>query len=353
MMRLHDAIFIALLVAPRTSGAAPDLGPASSPSNTTLTGSFRLTLTGDPLTATPLVTERLGVIPFGRWLNAIPAEKNKRGFEFAAQLNNCSSRGCIVGLEDTQRVLIAKRGIADAIRLDIFDAGWKRIEAAAISESGQVAIPVVSPKDRREIWIIRSNGRMRKRIPHAVKGPMMLRWRNGSLFMVYQGPGGFSAMRASLSAGTMQSATPMEAWWVSCKGGPAQPLAVGLTGEIHELLEGVLTLPLYRRGNPQPGWLELTQSTRPMTTQGSTSPVHVKIDCLGRVNIVSALGNEVWCLRFGPDGKILKASKVDVNLAGDHRSIKIDQRGRFYLLEAELDLTQGGEPSQLNLLRLN
>ena len=112
---------------------AQELGPAPLLSGTMLHQPFRLTLTGDPQTATPLVTEQLGVIPFGRWLNAVPLKKVQHGFQVSLQLEHCSGAGCTVSLEAMRRVLVAKRDIASGIRLDIYDEGWKRSGMSAIT----------------------------------------------------------------------------------------------------------------------------------------------------------------------------------------------------------------------------
>lgn len=340
-----------LLIFPLLCHAEPELAPAGPVSSTSYPDFFRLTLTGDPQTATALVEEELGVIPFGKWLNAIPSEKVQHGVKFSAQLAECSSFGCTVETENSRRVLVAKRGMADGIKIDIFEAGWKRVGSSAISEGGQLAIPVAGPDGNREVWIIRSNGRMRKRIPHSISGATLLRWHSGGLYMIYQDSVGLKTMEVSLNRGALTPAPLLDAWWATCEGGPETPLAVGMAGEIFESLKGYLTIPLYRRGDPQPGVLVLTQSVRPATTQGYASPTLVKIDCFGRINVVTAQGDEVWCLRFGADGHILKAGRIFGDLAGDAKGVKIDQRGRFYYLEVEMG-ERTRQPYRLHLMRL-
>jgi len=78
----------------------------------------------------------------------------------------------------------------------------------------------------------------------------------------------------------------------------------------------------------------------------------VDFDCQGRINIVSANTDDIWCLRFDSDGKLLNASKITANLAGDFRSIRTDARGRFYYLETELTNDIPPEPTQINFIRL-
>jgi len=336
-------------IAPEEPAAAAEEPEAVAPVDP---GVFRLILTGEPLAAPRLKIERLGVIPFGKWLNAIPVKRTKHGTEFSVELVECGSFGCIVRMEDSRRVLIAKRELSGAIRLDIYDRGWRVSGSAAISNGGQVAIPATSPEGEGEVWIIRKNERMRKRIPHPVRGPSMLRWHSGGLFLLHQSRAGMAAYRIDIPNGKAVSATPIEAWWTTCDGGPEKPLAVGIAGEIAETLKGTLSLPLHRQGDSEHGWLVLTNSARPMTTRGPTEVVRVTVDCLGRFNVVSALGEEIWCLRFSPGGKILNASRIESHIAGDATSIAIDEYGRFYYLAVEMN-TEKREPRRMHFVKMN
>jgi hypothetical protein len=321
-------------------------------STTTYAESFRITLSGDPFTASPFITENIGMIPVGRWLNALLPKKVQHGSELVAQIENCSGYGCVVETADSGRIIIAKRGVADAIRLGIYDAGWAKIGASAVSDDGQVAIPVASPRGETEIWVVRQNGRLRKRIPHQVSGPALMRWHGSGLYMIHAIGGGIAAKKVSITTGAVETVDPLEAFWPDCGEGGGPPLTAGLPGEQADQLQGLTAVPVYRRGEPVPGTLELTRAARPMTQSGFAPPARVEFDCSGRINIVSATTDDIWCLRFGSDGKILNASKLSANMAGDFRSIRIDSRGRFYYLETELTGNDPPEPTQINLIRL-
>lgn len=331
---------------------APEKPAAPPPVSTTAyAGSFRITLSGEPMTAPPLTAERIGAVPFGKWLNAVPMKKSQYGYEFSVELVECSSAGCTVRMEDPLRTLIAKDRIAGAVRLDIYDKGWRLNGSAAISNGGEVAVPTVSAGGKGEIWVIRKNERMRKRIPHTIVGPALLKWHTDGLYLVYFDGGGLGAYRVDIPTGGLVSATPIEAWWTTCEGGPEQPLAVGMAGETPAEMSGVLALPAWRRGDPEPGWIVLTNSSRPMTANGAAVPVRVVVDCRGRINVVSALSDFVWCLRFGPDGGILNATRLEAHLAGDAKSVIIDEFGRFYYLEVEMD-PETGEPRMMHFVRM-
>jgi hypothetical protein len=326
--------------APVQIGAVPSQPATVTPSlsATEYAGGLHVTLTGDPLTASPFTSEQVSTIPFGRWLNGMPFTEREHGSEFSAQLVNCSAYGCIVELDTAGRVLVAHRDIADGIRLDIYDDGWSLSGSAAVSDAGMVAIPMTGPGGQREIWLIRRNGLMHKRIPVQTSGPVLIRWRNEEeLFMIHQDRGGMELQRIAIGTEEAASATLMEAYWDVCAGGTAGRLSAGPLGESPDELRGYLSIPVYRRGDAVPGVLELTQSARPMTTGGYSSPVRVRMDCAGRINIVSALGDDVWCLRFGQDGKITNAQKISANLSGDFKSVLVDQHGSFWYLEVEID----------------
>jgi len=316
--------------------------------------SFLIRLSGDPLTATPLETEDLGLIPFGRWLNAILLNEVQQGFQFSAELEYCAIPGCIVTNEDGGRVLIARRDIADAVRLGLYDEGWGRFGSPALSEENRLAVPVTGPGGQREIWVLKraaDGWRMGRRYPITIATPIVLRYRDDDLYLLYKGKTDMDAARLDLQSGKVVSATAIEAYWYSCVGGEKDHWAIGPVGDRPEDLGAYQSVPIWRRGDPHPGLLELNASCRPMTTGGFAAPARAQVDCLGRICIVSAYSEEIWCLRFGPDGVLQNASKIEQNIAGTYKSIQVDERGRFYYLAVEMD-EAGKKPKLLHFIRM-
>ncbi len=343
-MTRRPAALLLLALAGRAAAAGVSATAPAEP--------YVLSLSGNALTATPFDLERIGVVPFGRWSNGVLTTQVQHGVQFSAELESCSSLGCVMTTEDAGRVVIARRDIADAIRLSLYDEGWQRNGDAAISESGMTAIPVVSRKAEHEIWVIRHNGRMHKRIAHTFDTPVILKWRDSDLYLLARVGDGFGAQRVLLEREALVSATLIEPWWYRGDDRSARNWAVGITGEHGDELRGLQTVPIWRQGDPAPGILELGAAARPMTQGGFSSPVQVKIDARGRVNIVSAMGDDIWCLRFGPDGVLQKATKLSLNMAGNYKSIQIDSGGRFYLLEVEMEEDQM-TPKLMHLVRMN
>lgn len=365
-MNRRIAVCLALLgasTAPPQMGLGASAAPQAAPPSSTLvqaaatatplatSETYVLTLTGDALTASPFDLDRLGVIPFGRWANAIPTTPVQHGVQFSAEISSCSSLGCLVTCEDAGRLVVARREMADAIRLGLYDTGWQRNGESAISESGMSAVPVVSRKGERELWVIRSNGHLHKRVAHGINTPVILKWRDDDLYMIARVNAAYVAQRVRLETETLVSATLIEPWWFRGDDRSVRNWAVGLPGENSEELRGSQTVPIWRQGDPLPGVLELTAAARPMTPGGFSSPVQIKIDARGRVNIVSTMGDDIWCLRFGADGRLQKASKLALNLAGNYKAIQIDSGGRFYFLEVEMD-EDGMTPKLMHLVRL-
>jgi len=354
-----------ILLCPLNAGAAPaakaPVEVAPRPSATTeawtrasIEPSFQIRLSGDPLTATPLDTEDIGLIPFGRWLNAIVLQEVQQGFQFAAELEYCAIPGCIITNEDAGRVLIAKRDVADAIRIGLYDEGWGRSGSPALSEENRLAVPVTGPNHEREIWVLKraaDGWRMHRRYPISLKVPISLRWRDDDLYLFFHGESPLDAARLDLSSGKLVSATPIEAYWYNCVGGDKNHWAVGPLGNHPEELGSYQSVPIWRRGDPRPGLLELNSSCRPMTTGGFAAPALVQVDCLGRICIVSAYGEEIWCLRYGPDGNLEGGSKIALNIAGTYRTVQIDERGRFYFLAVEM-AEDGKKPKLLHFIRM-
>lgn len=351
MTRPRLALTFALLAS--RSLAGPEAAPLTpgEPSATVPAETFVLSLSGNALTATPFESERVGVIPFGRWANAIPTTPVQHGVQFSAELQSCSSMGCIVTTEDANRIVLAQKDIADAIRLPLYDEGWQRNGDAAISESGMTAVPVVSRKAEHEIWVIRHNGHLHKRIPHSIETPVILKWRDDDLYLIAKTNDGFTARRVLLERETLVSATLIEPWWFRGNDRSTRIWAVGMKGESSDELRGDQTVPIWRQGVAAPGVLELSAAARPMTTGGFSSPVKVVIDEHGRVNMVCAMGDDIWCLRFGADGRMQRAQKLALNLAGNYKSIQIDAGGRFYYLEVEMEDDQM-TPKLMYLVRL-
>lgn len=338
--RLALGIAFAGLLAPAARGFDAPADARSIPAATPAPDAIRIQLSGDPLTATPFAEEELGVIPFGKFLNSIPLQTVQHGVTFAAELENCSMPGCVVSVDDLSRVLIARAGIADAARIPLYDDGFARSGSAALSEDNQLAIPVIGPGGVTEIWVLRRSRdgwRMRKRYPHNIAAPLMLRFRDEDLFAYFQENAGTEVRRLRLDTGRMVSASPYEPYWYSCVGGVKGHWAVGATGEQPGALAGYQTVDLRRPGDPKPAILELTTAVRPRCEGGYASPERIQVDCLGRFCVISSFGDEIWCLRFGPDGAIQNAGRIGGSIAGNARSVQMDERGRFYYLSTEMD----------------
>ncbi len=348
-------LLAALLAAPAARAASP--APAASPvavsSTFVAVDATRISLTGDPFTASPFTAEHLGIVPFGRWVNGIVLQSVQHGFSFSANLEQCSIAGCVVTNEDATRVLIAREGIADAIRIPLYDDGWQRNGTAAISEEGRVAIPVAGPGNRREIWVLKPHQgsyRMDKRIPHGILEPPVARWRDEDLFLLVKGGTGYEARRVNLDSGRVNPAGLIDPWCWRCIGGGGDHWAAGFGGESADTLAGLQAVPLYTRSGDT-AWLEINSAARPMTSGGLSSPVRIVVDCLGRFCVVSGMGEETWCLRFSPEGALTHASKLSGNVAGDAKSVQVDERGRFYYLETEMS-EDGMSPARMHLVRL-
>ncbi|MEK7767035.1 MAG: hypothetical protein AAB368_12435, partial [bacterium] len=217
----------------RQTAQAPAAPAPAFTATITAEGGPVISLRGEPLTATRFVPEDFGQIPLGLWLNAVPMQEVQHGFQFAADLENCSGYGCIVTTADFNRVLVAKKGLADAVRLDLYDTGWKRFGMSAVNDRGWVAVPMASPKQEREVWVIKADGRLAGRIPHPVRTQAILRWRGEDLFLIHK-PGDFEVLRLSLDMLSAVSATLVDPWWHECGKGEATARAIGLTGDIPE-----------------------------------------------------------------------------------------------------------------------
>ena len=331
-------------------------GPASSKSAITSAlenqyqFSGRIKLTGNLLSAPPLKVMALAMVPFGTDANAIGMEKQKGGVQFQIALESCSEDGCIVESGDVGRIIVARSGIADAFPLAFIEPGWKRQGLSAISDKGWLAIPLAMADDTREIWVIDNRFRLRKRVTHKQLNASMLRWRGEDLFMVFQGPDSkMMAKRVNMDTGRLASATPLEPWWPSCPGQSASPYSGGWESENPMGFAGKLILPLWRRGDPQPVALELNEVVRPMTGNGLSSPVKAVIACDGRICIVTALSEDIWCMRFSPTGALEAATNITGNIAGDAKGIQIDRRGRFFYLET---IMNSETPEKIHLIRL-
>jgi len=310
----------------------------------------RIRLSGNILSAPQLKVMGLAVVPFGTEANAIGMEKQKGGVQFQIALESCSENGCIVESGDVTKIIVARSGIADAFPLAFIEPGWRRQGLSAISDRGWLAVPVSTLDNTREIWIIDDRFRLRKRISHKITNPSLFRWRGEDLFMVFQGPDEkMLAKRVDIDAGRLVSASPIEPWWPSCPGQSASQYSAGWEGENPLGFGGRLVMPVWRRGESRPTGLELPESIRPMTSQGLASPVKIAFDCDGRICIISALGEDIWCQRFSPEGKLLAASPITGSIAGDAKGIQIDRRGRFFYLETILN---SAEPEKIHLIRL-
>jgi len=351
MTRPRIALALVLLASRAMADAEPAAVAPVAASATVPADTFVLSLSGNALTATPFESERVGVIPFGRWANAIPTTPVQHGVQFSAELQSCSSMGCIVTTEDANRIVLAQKDMADAIRLPLYDDGWQRNGEAAISESGMTAVPVASRKGEREIWVIRHNGHIHKRIPHTIDTPVILKWRDDDLYLIAKTNEGFTAQQVLLERETLVSATLIEPWWFRGNDRSTKIWAVGMAGENSDALRGDQTVPIWRQGSAEPGVLELSAAARPMTAGGFSSPVKVMVDEHGRVNMVCAMGDDIWCLRFGSDGRMQRTQKLALNLAGNYKSIQIDAGGRFYFLEVEMEDDQM-TPKLMYLVRL-
>lgn len=300
---------------------------------------LRIRLSGEPLAATPFEQVQLGVIPFGKFLNSVPLQTVQHGVTFAAEMENCAMPGCIISVDDLTRVLIARQGVADAARIPLYDDGFGRSGTAALSEDNQLAIPVAGPGDVHEIWVLhrsRDGWRMHKRYPHNIAAPLLLRFRDEDLFAYFQGGAGTELRRLRLDTGRMVSASPYDPYWYSCVGGAKGHWAVGPVGEQPGALAGYQVVEMRRPGDPNPAMLELTTAARPRCEGGYASPERVQVDCLGRFCVISAFGDEIWCMRFGQDGAIQNASRIGGSIAGNARSVQMDERGQFYYLETEM-----------------
>ena len=337
----------------------PEPGPRKAPrppepSVTVFDESYRVRLTGDVLTATAFGADQMAIIPFGAWLNAIALDAPEKGAQFAAELQGCSSGGCVVGTDNGSKVIIARRGIAEAAKLDDYDMGFQVAGLSAISDEGLIAIPVVSRMGKREIWTLRRSRdeiRFHRRVEHDIQTPCMLIWRENDLFMLVKPETGLAARRVLLDANRLESATPIEPWMYSCAEG-RKPVAIGIRGDTPEQVSGWTFLPIYREGNPLPGVLELTQAARPKAAGGYCTPLRVKVDCYGRFCVVSSNSDEIWCLRFAADGAMEKASRIPLSFAGDAKGIIIDSQGRFYYLDVEMQ-DDMKTPKMLHLIKLD
>ncbi len=330
--------------------AAPPPRPAEGPAPLPAGYAGRITLQGDPAKAARMAEERICIIPFGTEANAIKLEEQKGGVQFSVQLECCSEYGCIVEAGDIGRVVLAKPGIADAFALDLIEHGWKRRGLSAVSDTGRLAVPVTSPWNENEIWIMDTRFRLRRRIVHAIQTPLMLRWNGDDLYLIYMEGSGTKTVRMLESGGRMVAAAPTEPWLTDCTGGAATVYTTGMTGENPDNFAGNLTADLFMRGSEGKVRLELTSATRPAGPEGYAAPVKVAVDCLGRFNVVSALGEDIWCMRFGPDGIIQAMYKVTASVAGDARSLRIDRRGRFYFINTELEKDR---PTRMVLYRVD
>jgi len=339
-------------------GGAPAKKPVQSaipsatmpPSEPAYQYSGRITLSGNLLTAPPLKVMALAMVPFGTDANAIGMEKQKGGVQFQVGLESCSEDGCTVECGDVTRIIVARSGVADAFPLGFIDPGWRRQGLSAISDKGWLAVPLSQEDGTREIWILDSRFRLRKRIPHKIVNPSMLRWRGEELFMVFQGSDSMMmAKRVNLDTGRISSASPIEPFWPDCPGQSASPYSAGWDGENPLGLGGKLLMPVWRRGETDPAAVVLNETVRPMTGNGLATPVKLAVDCEGRICVVTALGEDIWCLRFSPTGALEAATHVSGSIAGDAKGIQIDRRGRFFYLETILN---ADTPEKIHLIRL-
>jgi hypothetical protein len=312
--------------------------------------SRRITLTGSVLSAPPLKVMALAVVPFGTDANAIGMDKQKGGVQFQVGLESCSEDGCIVESGDVARIIVARSGIADAFPLGFIERGWKRQGLSSISDKGWLAVPLSTEDSTREIWVIDSRFRLRKRISHKIVSPCLLQWRGEDLFMVFQGNDGkMMAKQVLLDSGRIVSASPIEPWYPACPGQSATAYSAGWEGQNPMGFEGRLVMPLWQKGEAQPVAVELNDTVRPMTGNGLSSPVRLATDCDGRICIVTALGEDIWCMRFTPEGKLEAATHVLGSIAGDAKGIQIDRRGRFFYLETIMNTEA---PEKIHLIRL-
>jgi hypothetical protein len=217
-----------------------------------------------------------------------------------------------------------------------------------------VAVPVINREGKREIWTLRrarAEFRFSRRVEHDVAAPCMLMWRGTDLFMLIKPPTGLEVRRVKLGANALESSTPIEPWFQSCEEG-RPPVAIGFRGDTPEMVIDWTHLPLYRRDNPLPGVVELTEASRPRSPGGYCSPVKVRVDCHGRFSVISANSEEIWVMRFSAAGAMEKASKIPMNFAGDSKGIGIDEQGRFYYLDIEMQ-DDYKTPKLLHLVRLD
>jgi len=329
--------------------AAPPRQEAVLPPEPAIPSSGRIVLRGNTLNAPVLRRSEVCTIPFGREANAILMERQKGGVQFAVSPENCSENGCIIETGDTGRIVVARNGMADAFVLDLIEHGWHRHGISSISEGGWLAIPVTNAEGGREIWVLDSRFRMRHRITHKVVLPLMLRWRTDDLFLVYGTEGVTDIRRVDLDNDRLVSSTPCEPWWLECPGISASPYAAGFGGENPLGFEGKLTIPLWRKTEALPVLLELGPIVHPSTPDGVATPVKVVVACDGRISVITSLGENIWCMRFKPDGQIEAVNQVLGSIAGDAKSIQIDRRGRFYYIETTLEKS---EPTKMTLVVL-
>ena len=304
----------------------------------TAAGPERISPSGDPTTATPLTAEHVCMIPFGRWVNGVNLTSVQHGVQFSAIVEQCATGGCLVTSEDPSRALVAKSDVADAIRFAIYDEGWVRTGPGAISENGLVAMPMSGPAGKREIWVLTPHEhtfRMRTRIPYDDASPAMVRWRDEDLYLLLGDGDDLNPYRVNLATHAITSATDWEPWCYRCVGGDPDHLAAGQVGDRPTKLAGLTNLELHSRSG-RTAILELTTACRPMTSGGLATVVKVFVDCYGRIEMVSGLGEEIWCLRFSKEGDLLGSFQVGSGIAGDAKSVQVDERGRFYFLETKM-----------------
>ena len=332
---------LALLVTLFLPAASPALAAGEGAvlsSSTAFCVDFVIELRGDPLSATPLEKEEVGVVPFGLWLNAIQIKNTDQGFQFATQVEDCSTYGCTLESGDTFRTIIAKSGISDAIRFTIYDEKWQKAGPAAISDRGWVAVPMSSPSGSREIWVIKADSRMHRRIPNPVMDPAILKWRGEDLFMIHAlRSETFKTERVLIDERRFEEVPPNEPYFFTRGGREGNSFTAGYQAEYAGNLEGRLKIPLYGKRSEQPGSLLLTSCVRPMTSGGFADPVRILVDNQNRINVVTALRGAIWLMRFGEDGNIIAASRVAEDVVGDAGSIRIDSSGSFNFLHMEID----------------
>ena len=312
--------------------------------------SGRIKLSGNLLTAPPLKVMALAVVPFGRDANAIFLEKQKGGVQFQIALESCSENGCIIEGGDVQRIIVARLGVADAIPLGFIDPEWRRNGMSSISEKGWLALPMGMTDNSREIWILDERFRLHKRIPHKIISPPLLQWRGDDLFIIFQGQNsGIEAKRVNLETGTMMSASPIDPWWPDCADQSSPVFTTGWNGGTTRQFDGRQVIPMWKKGDSRPMALEFSEVVHPMTGNGLASPIKIAMDCAGRICLITALGEDTWCMRFSADGALEAATHISGNIAGDSMGIQIDRRGRFFYLETILEQEN---PEKIHLIRL-